>query len=144
MSETKQEKKERQYREELLEGIPTINLAALFMPPIWGPAQGIWITILFYPLWLFADNVLYGAYSNPTPLTIILAVIVAVAMAAFTIFFAKVSQPYALERALAKGISKEKYLKQQRIWAVAMAIVAILMIAFATYYNLVIRPTLGA
>ena len=144
MSETKQEKKERQYREDLLEGVPTINLAALFMPPIWGPAQGIWVTILFYPLWLFADNLFYAAYSNPSPLSIILALVVAVGLAVGTIFFAKVSQPYALERALAKGLSKEKYLKNQRIWAVAMALIAIVMIALATYYNLIIRPTLGA
>ena len=46
----------RAYKNALVEGLPPINLGALFMPPIWGPAHGIWVTILFYPIWLSADN----------------------------------------------------------------------------------------
>ena len=91
--------------EKFLKGIPRVNVGALFLPPIWGPAHGIWITILWYPIWLFADTTFYAA---------------------------------------ARGVSKEDYLKRERIWAIVCVIVGCAMIAAATYYNLVIRPTLGA
>ena len=61
--------------EVFLKGLPPINLGALFMPPIWGPAHGIWITILYYPAWLVLDNLFYGAYENPQPLSIVLSII---------------------------------------------------------------------
>ena len=38
------------------------------------------------------------------------------------------------------GRTKEWYIKRQRVWAIAMGILAALMIFGATYYNLVIRP----
>ena len=28
--------------EKFLEGIPRLNIGALFLPPIWGPAHGMW------------------------------------------------------------------------------------------------------
>lgn len=127
-----------------LKGLPPLNLGALFMPPIWGPGHGIWITILYYPVWLFADNLFYGAYSNPQPLTVVLAIIAAVILAAVTIVFARASQVYGLRRDLSLGRTKEQYRKRQRIWAIAMGALALLMIVGATYYNLVIRHALGA
>ena len=136
----KEEKKEKSYREELMKGLLPINLGALFMPPIWGPANGIWITILYYPLWLFADNLFYEALMNPTTLSVVFAIVVAVLLAVVTIVFARVSQGYACERAINMGKTKERYIKRQRVWAVAMGILAVVMIAAATYYNLVIRP----
>ena len=54
--------------------------------------------------------------------------------------FARVSQGYACERAISLGRTKEWYIKRQRVWAIAMGILAALMIFGATYYNLVIRP----
>ena len=36
--------------EKFLEGIPRLNVGALFAPPIWGPVHGLWVTIGFYPL----------------------------------------------------------------------------------------------
>ncbi len=104
----------RAYKNALVEGLPPINLGALFMPPIWGPAHGIWVTILFYPIWLFADNLLYAAYSNPEPLSITLAVLMVVIVSAVTIIFARASQGYACQRALKRGKTKETYLKEQR------------------------------
>lgn len=140
----KEEKQERSYREELLKGLPPINLGALFMPPIWGPANGIWITILYYPLWLFADNLFYAAFTNPDTLSVIFAIAVAIMLAVVTIIFARVSQGYACERAISLGRTKEWYIKRQRVWAVAMGVLAFVMIAAATYYNLVIRPGMPA
>ena len=127
-----------------LEGLPPLKLGALFMPPIWGPAHGIWITILYYPAWLLIDNLFYGVYENPQPLTITLAVIAGLILAGVTIVFARASQVYALRRDLSRGKTKEQYRKRQAIWAVTMGILAAVMLGAATYYNLVIRPTIGA
>ena len=127
-----------------LEGLPPLNLGALFMPPIWGPAHGIWITILYYPAWLLIDNLFYGVYENHQPLTITLAVIAGLILAGVTIVFARASQVYALRRDLSRGKTKEQYRKRQVIWAVTMGILAAVMLGAATYYNLVIRPTIGA
>ena len=126
-----------------LEGLLPVNLGAMLMPPIWGPAHGIWITILYYPAWLLIDNLLYGAYMNPSPLTVILAIIAALILAGVTIIFARASQVYALRRDLSRGKTKEQYKKRQVIWAVTMGMLAVVMLGAATYYNLVIRPTLG-
>ncbi len=131
----KQEKK-------FLEGIPRVNIGAFLMPPLWGPVHGFWATVLFYPLWLFVDNLLYAVYTNPSPAFVALALIVLVLLAAGTLAFAIVSQPIAYHRAAAKGVSKEKYLKQQKIWAVVCAVIGVCMLAFATYYNLEIRTEL--
>lgn len=141
---TKEEKEAQAYKKALLEGLPAVNLGALFMPPIWGPAHGVWITILYYPMWLFADNLLYAAYSDPTPLSVTLASLMAVILAAATIIFARASQGYACQRALKRGKTKETYKKEQRIWAVVSALIAIVFLAAATYYNLTIRPFIGA
>ena len=110
--------------EKFLEGIPRLNIGALFLPPIWGPAHGMWAAILFYPIWLFADN------------TFTLTV--------GTVVFAILGQPFAAHRAASLGQDKETYLKRERIWTIASVIAGIAMIAAATYYNLVIRPTVGA
>lgn len=131
-------------QEEIMEGLPPINIAALFMPPIWGAANGFWLAIVYYPVWLLADNLFYGAYSDPQPLTVGLSIVAAVILALVTIVFARAGQGYACQRALMNGKTKEEYLKSQKKWAVAMVILAIIMLAAATYYNLVIRPTLGA
>ena len=44
-----------------LKGLPPINLGALFMPPIWGPAHGIWITdFVLSCVASFRQSVLWG------------------------------------------------------------------------------------
>lgn len=130
--------------ERFLEGIPRWNIGALFLPPIWGPAHGFWVTILFYPLWLFADNSFYAAYSQRTALSMVLAVVVGVVLVAVTFLFARLSQPFAAHRAVARGVSKEMYVRRERIWAVVCVVIGCAMIGFATWYNLMIRPGLGA
>lgn len=124
-----------------LEGIPRVNIGALFMPPIWGPGHGFWATILYYPIWLLADNVFYNTYEQQTVLTYVLSVVVFISLLVGTIAFSVVCQPLAAHKAAEKGKTKEQYLKRERIWAVVCVIIGILMIIGATYYNLVIRPT---
>lgn len=127
-----------------MEGIPRINIGALFLPPIWGPAHGIWVTILYYPIWLFADNTFYAAYSQQTPFSIIAAIVVFFSLAAVTIAFALIGQPYAARRAAARGVDKKTYLRRQRVWAIVSMIVGCVMLILATYYNIVIRSGVGS
>lgn len=129
--------------DKFMEGIPRFNIAAFFMPFIWGPANGFWVCILYYPVLLFADNALYAAYTEQSVLSIVVAAVILISLIAFTAVFAILSQPYAAHRVIDRGMSKEKYLKRQGVWAVVSLIVFIAMIALATYYNLMIRPTIG-
>ncbi|MBR3257911.1 MAG: viscotoxin-A3 [Eggerthellaceae bacterium] len=120
-------------------GIPRFNLAAFLMPPIWGPAHGNWVTILYYPLWVFVDNCIYSAYTMRTAGTIAIAVVMVLSLAAATWMFAMVAGPMAAHRAAERGISKETYVRRQKIWAVVCIVIAVLMLGFATYYNLALR-----
>ena len=58
--------------------------------------------------------------------------------------FAILGQPFAAHRAASLGQDKEAYLKRERIWGIVCVAAGIVMLAAATYYNLVIRPTVGA
>ncbi|PNV68228.1 viscotoxin-A3 [Enteroscipio rubneri] len=129
--------------DEFLKGLPRINVGALFLPPIWGPAHGFWVTILFYPIWLFADNMFYAAWTERTPLAIVVALVVFATLTAGTVAFSIIAQPLAAHRAEARGVDRQVYLRRQRVWAVVCVIAGLAMIAGATYYNLVVRPTLG-
>ena len=128
--------------EKFLEGLPRVNIGALVMPGIWGPAHGFWACILFYPLMIFIDYVVYGAYIKPEAWTIALAVIGVALYIAASVVFSIVSQPFAAHRAEAKCVAREQYLKRERIWAVVCVIVLIIALAWATYYNLEIRTVL--
>jgi hypothetical protein len=128
----------------LLEGVPLLNVGALFLPPVWGPAHGQWWTIVWYPLWMLADNLFYLAYSQPSGLSVSLAVLVGLALAAFTVIYARLSQPFGLHRALdKKHVTKARYLEVERRWAIVSVAVGIVLIALATYYNLAVRPALA-
>ena len=79
---SKQEKSPRQLsQEQIMEGLPPVNIGALFMPPIWGAANGIWLAILYYPVWLLADNLFYSVYLDPQPLTVGLSIVAALVLA---------------------------------------------------------------
>lgn len=124
-----------------LEKLPAVNWGALFMPAVWGPAHGQWITILFYPLWIFADScllnaVFYGGF------TIVLAVTVVLGTAGLMIFFARTVGQKAYLR-VAHKTTLEDYLRRERIWVVVSILIALLFIGLATWYNVVIRLPLG-
>lgn len=129
--------------QEFLKGIPRINIGALLVPPVWGPAHGMWATVLFYPLWLFVDNAIYAAYTEGTIFSIIIAVLLGVSIVVGTMVFSLLSQPFAAHRAAEKGIEKERYLRNERIWAIVGLALAIVVVAWASYFNIAIRPTLG-
>ncbi len=132
------------HEKEFMRGLAPLNIGALFLPPVWGPAHGIWAAIFFYPLWLLADNCFYIAYQQATPVAIIMAVVVGVCLTAVTLVFARLGQPWAAHRYIEdKEVPREKYLRRERIWAVVGIVVGAAMIAAATYYNLAVRPNTG-
>lgn len=90
--------------EKFLAGLPRVNLGALFLAPVWGPAHGMWAAFLFFVAWLFADNVIYAATVEPTAMNVVLAILMAAGLVGATAVFA--------------------------------------IVAFATWYNLDLRPTL--
>ena len=149
--------------EKFLAGLPRVNLGALFLAPVWGPAHGMWAAFLFFVAWLFADNVIYAATVEPTAMNVVLAILMAAGLVGvmavmiavnLLLFGFAVSYlagtvggrgrggesrgPWAENR----GVSRETYLRRQRIWAVVGAIIAVAIVAFATWYNLDLRPTL--
>ena len=128
--------------EAFLADLPFINWGAFFMPPIWGAAHGDWPCILFYPLWIFVDNLLFNAWQNPSVLSIVLAVITAVVTAVLMLGYARISSPRSAHRAAERGDTLEHYLAVQKRWAWGMVLLALAMLAFATYYNLAIRPVM--
>lgn len=131
-----------QRENEFLADIPFLNWGAFFMAPIWGIAHGDWPAVLFYPLWIFCDNLVYFAWMNPSTLNIVLAGVTLLVMGLIMLAYARVSSPRSAHRAAQQGYTLEQYLKREKQWAVGMAIIAIVMLALATWYNLCIRPSL--
>ncbi|MCI9129044.1 MAG: viscotoxin-A3 [Eggerthellaceae bacterium] len=126
--------------EEFMRGLPRMNAGAFLMPAIWGPAHGFWVTILYYPAWLVADNIFYACYEQPTALSIILAILTFAILLGITIAFAIVAQPIAAHRAEEKGRTRQEYLRQEKIWVVVSAIIAVVFLVLATWYNIAWRP----
>ena len=136
--------REARIAESYLQGTPRINIGALLIPPIWGPAKGIWATILWYPLWVFADNCLFAWWSTNTVEATVFGVLTLVLLVVVTVLFAILSRPYAALRAVQKGKTKEEFQRAERIWAIAGVIAAIVLLGLATYYNLCLRAPLVA
>ena len=130
--------------EEYLEGTPPLNIGALLVPPIWGPAKGMFATILWYPLWVFADNCLYAWWSQGGTLATVLGIATLILLIAVTIAFSYYSRMYAAVRAVQRGKSKEEFQRTERRWAVAGVFLAIALLGFATYFNLYVRAPLVA
>lgn len=122
-----------------LEGLPRVNWGALLFAPIWGPAHGIWATFLYYPLWIFVDNCVFAAIKQPTALSVTVAVLLSAVTVASCVVFGIVSQPLAAHRAEDMGVSREVYLKREKVWAVVGLLGACAVVALATYYNLYMR-----
>jgi hypothetical protein len=115
--------------------IRRFSLGAFFMAPIWGPGHGYFITLLFYPLWIFCDSVLRAAVFTPSVFATLMAVVVVGGTAALMVFFAVTATPKAYWRVHDK-YTPEEYARRERFWDVAMIIIALALLAGATYYNL--------
>ena len=130
--------------EKFLRGLPRVNVGALLLAPVWGPAHWMWPAFLFFVAWLFVDNAIWAASVQPTVMNVVLATVMLVGLVAATVVFAIVAQPFAAHRAEAMGVDRATYLRRQRAWAVAGAVAAVAVVAFATWYNLDMRPAMEA
>jgi hypothetical protein len=127
--------------DEPLPRLPRMNWGALFMPALWGPGHGQWFMILFYPLWLVLDNLIYAAVHGTGSAA--LAVIAGLMAAAFTVYYALHANYYGYLR-VAGTKTPEQYRRGERVWTVLGVAVGVLFLAFATWYNLAVRPGLAA
>lgn len=121
--------------------LPRFNIAAFVLPIIWGPANGQWIGAIFLPIWLFMDSIISTANTGGIP-TQIAAPVVVVLTLAFQAYFAKRANGVAFRRVCGR-VSVEQYKRQQRIWAIACVPVAAALLAWAVWYSVVVRPTMG-
>lgn len=119
--------------------MPRLNVGALFMPALWGPLHGQIFTILFYPAWLFLDNMIYAAVRGTGPAWP--AIAASLMLAAFTVFYALRANEVGYLRVAAEK-SPEEYLAGERKQAVFLVLVAVAFIVFASWYNIAVRPTL--
>ncbi|HET6351494.1 MAG TPA: hypothetical protein VFG89_05125 [Coriobacteriia bacterium] len=122
---------------ELAEGeqapaLPRFSLAAFALPPVWGPAHGLWVGVLFLPIWLFADSVLSTASLGPAARAG--AVVVMVLTLAFQAFFAKRASGLAWRR-VADRVSVQDFVRMERIWALACVPAGMALLAWALYYR---------
>lgn len=116
--------------------IPEFNWGAFLMPPIWGAGHGQVFAVVLYPLWLMVDNLMWGAiHGQSSP---VLAALALAGTLAFMFFYARTANYVGYMRVITSK-SPEEYVAGERKWAVAMAVVAAAMIAFATWYNLTLR-----
>ena len=88
--------------EKFLKGLPRFNIGAFLMPGIWGPAHGFWVCILFYPLYVFIDNLFFGAFVDPQPWKVAVAVLAGIIFLGVSIAFSLVSQPIYFSRSVAR------------------------------------------
>lgn len=117
------------------------NLAAFLMPPIWGPAHGAWAGAIFLPIWLFADSVVVSAARSGGIGLWIGAALVLSATLAFEYFFARRANGVAFRRVM-HAISAEQFARRQRVWAIASVPVALALIGWGLYFDLVLGATL--
>lgn len=116
--------------------IPEFNWGAFLMPPIWGAGHGQVFAVVLYPAWLMVDNLMWAALRGEgSP---VLAGLALIGTLAFMFFYARTANYVGYMRAVTRK-SPEEYVADERKWAVAMAVVAAVMVGFATWYNLTMR-----
>lgn len=116
--------------------LPRFSVGAFLMPPVWGPAHGLWAGVIFLPLWVFADGAVASALERGG-----LATAGAVAIVTLTIvaqaWFAKRGPGLAWRR-VCDRVSVAAFARSERWWAIAMVPVALLVFGWAAYYRFVV------
>ena len=116
--------------------IPSFNWGAFLMPPIWCAGHGQVFAVVLYPAWLMVDNLTWAAlHGQASPA---LAALALAGTLAFMFVYARNANYVGYMRVIGEK-SPERYVAGERIWAVAMALIAAAMVVFATWYNLTIR-----
>ena len=119
--------------------LPRFNLGAFLMPPIWGPAHGQWVGAFFLPIWLFADSAIVAAARNGG-LQWIGATVVIAGTLGFEYFFARKANGVAFRRVMDK-MSVAEFTRRQRTWGIAMIPLAVALVAWGLYFDLVLAAT---
>jgi hypothetical protein len=115
--------------------LPRFNVAAFFLPPVWGPAHGLWVGAIFLPIWLFADGAVASASRGG--IAAIGGVAVGVLTFAFQLFFAKRANGLAWSR-VCDRMGIDQFVRRERVWAFACVPLGIALLGWATYYRLVL------
>lgn len=124
--------------------LPSFNWGAFFMPPLWGPAYGVWAGMIVLPLWLFMDSSLRSVAAL-TPDTILRARIMTWAMAILIIiativlmaWMGRTGYGLAWSRVYQTGISEKpfkSFLRSQRLWAIGGGLLFFASVSGAVYY----------
>lgn len=108
------------------------NWAAFLLPAVWGPAHGQWAGLFFLPIWLFVDSSVASASVNSVTLAV--AVIVVATTLAFQAVFARRANGMAWRRVWA-SMSVEEFTRRQRLWTLACAPSATVLLMGAAYYR---------
>lgn len=126
--------------DEPVPSLPRFNIGAFVMPPIWGPAHEQWVGAIFLPIWLFMDSILGTANRGGVPTLVAAPTVVAVTLA-FQAYFAKRANGVAF-RAVCDRMSVDEFVRRERWWAVACVPAAVLLVAWAVWFDVAVRPTL--
>ncbi len=128
------------YDDEPLPVLPRFNLAAFFLPIIWGPAHGQWAGAFFLPIWLFADSSIAAAAERGGWLWIVAAAVMAGTLG-FGAFFARKGNAVAYRRVMGR-MTVQEYTRRERIWAWICVPAGIALISWGLYFDLVLRNRL--
>lgn len=121
--------------DEPLPALPRFSWAAFALPPVWGPAHGQWVGVLFLPIWLFADSAVESAARGRWAVTG--AVIVALGTVAFQAYFAKRANGVAWRR-VSDRMSVDEFARRERVWALACVPVGLLLLGWGLLYRFVL------
>ena len=114
--------------------LPRFNWGAFFAPFLWGPAHGIWIGAIFIPILAFLDSIVVQAVRRGGWMWVTAAVIIAATLAMMA-WFGRTGSLQAYLRT-SWGEPTERFNRRQRIWAVGSFLMLVLVIVFATIWNL--------
>jgi hypothetical protein len=121
-------------------GLPRFNVAAFFLPFVWGPAHHEWAGLIFLPIWLLMDGIVAAASRGGIPQAS--AAIVAVTLTLLLqAFFAKRANGAAFRRVI-RTMTAEEFVRRQSLWAIASAPLAILLLAWAVWFDVTVAPTI--
>lgn len=110
------------------------NWGAFFAPFLWGPAHRIWIGAIFVPILAFMDSIIVQAVRRGGWMWLTAAIII-VATIAMMAWFGRTGSLQAYLRT-AWGEPVARFNRRQRVWAVISFVFFVLVIVFATVWNL--------
>ncbi|MDZ4181190.1 MAG: hypothetical protein U1E29_18465 [Coriobacteriia bacterium] len=112
--------------------IPRFNWGAFLIAPIWGMAHGQWWGVFFLPAWAFVDNMLRGPRLWG-PWTTVIGIGMAAATIGLQALYAASADRLAVRR-LEDREAFDRYVRQQRAWAIGGAVVFLGMVVWIALF----------